>query len=200
MWPIPHSLQDLDENYIKQIGPYINSFFYKETLFHRFNQDLRRIFRCYRKDYILEEKSDRYSSQEMIRDLFLWCVYMGYEDIAFVLLLQIKLRTGAALLAAGMAKRVSLLTSRLDVRHMFTEQATKYAAYAKECVEACYRRNEECSWRMLLLPRSFYGDATYMQVSRKEKSSELFSISIFSNRIIDGHRTRHCRVYQYDLC
>ena len=115
----------------------------------------------------------------MVRDLFLWSVYMGYDDIAFVLLLQIKLRIGAALLAAGIAKRASSLTNKLDVRHMFKEQALAYELYATTCIEACYKHNEEYSWRMLLVPRSFYGDATYMQVSRIQYSSMPFSWNIF---------------------
>lgn len=104
---------------------------------------------------------------------------MGYDDIAFVLLLQIKLRIGAALLAAGIAKRASLLTNKLDVRHMFKEQALAYEIYATDCIEACYKHNEEYSWRMLLVPRSFYGDATYMQVSRKQYFSVLVGCNIF---------------------
>ena len=167
MWQIPDSVEALNENYIKQIGLYISSFYYQETVFDRLDRDLRRIFRCAPRIQHLAKKSEDYTTEEMVRDLFLWSVYMGFDDIAFVLLLQIKLRTGAALLAAGIAKRVSLLTNRLDVRHMFKQQALAYEIYATKCIEACYECNEECSWKMLLLPRSLYGDATYMQVSRK---------------------------------
>ena len=123
------------------------------------------MFRCRSKPLTPVEELEPYGTKEMLRDIFLWSVYMGYDDIAFVLLLQLKLRTGAALLAAGIAKRISLATNRLDRRHMFKEQASAYETYATECIEACYNHNEQYSWNMLWLPRPLYGDATYMQVS-----------------------------------
>lgn len=166
VWRIPHNLESLNGNYFEEIGSYINSFFFNETILHRFKRDLRQFFKFNSSLETPTEKSDKYSTEEMVRDLFLWSVYMGYDDIAFVLLLQMKLRIGAALLAAGITKRASLLTNKLDVRHMFKEQSSAYESYATACIEACYKHNEECAWKMLLVPRPFYGDATYMQVSR----------------------------------
>ena len=48
-----------------------------------------------------------YDKQEMLRDIFLWSVYEGHVDIAFVLLLQLKSRISAALIAACIARRLS---------------------------------------------------------------------------------------------
>lgn len=185
MWKIPDSIETLNENYVKQIGAYINSFFYQETVVDQLNRDLRRFFPSHRKGLPAVEKPEPYGTEEMLRDLFLWSVYMGYDDMAFVLLLQLKLRTGAALLAAGIAKRTASLTNSLDIRHMFQEQASAYEIYATKCIEACYECNEEYSWKMVLLPRSLYGDATYMQVSRKQYLSSI-NVDIV-NAIIDGN-------------
>lgn len=178
MWNIPETLETLNENYIKQIGSYINSFYYQETGYDQLNRDLRRVCQSVRKPENPVEKLEPYDRAEMLRDIFLWSVCMGYDDIAFVLLLQLKLRTGAALLAAGIAKRVASLTKRLDIRHMFKDQASAYETYATKCIEACHEHNEERSWKMLLFPRSLYGDATYMQVSRQQYPS-FISVNIW---------------------
>lgn len=144
MWKkIPEDVYDLDKYYKKLIGPYIRTFFSDKK----------------------SSTESLYEEQEMLRDIFLWSIYMSYDDIAFVLLLRLKSRTGAALLAAGIAKRLSLLTTSLELSRKFRDQACQYEIYATECIEACHRHNEERAYKLLLLSRSLYGQATYMQVS-----------------------------------
>lgn len=107
-----------------------------------------------------------FSSQEMLRELFLWSVHAGYADIAFVLLLQIESRMSAALIAAGMAQRLSLFASTLDIRHTYIEQAKKYEAYATDCINACYKYHERRACQLLLRENPFFGNVTCMQVSQ----------------------------------
>ncbi len=102
----------------------------------------------------------------MLRDLFLWSVYMSYADISFVLLLQLKSRIGAALIAVGITQRLSLGASNLNVRNTYDEQRIAYEEYAKACIEACYKRNELFACQLLLREIPLFGNITCVQVSR----------------------------------
>ena len=101
----------------------------------------------------------------MLRELFLWSVYAGYAGIAFVLLFYLRSRVGAALIAAGMAQRLSSDAITLDVRHKYIEQAKEYEAYATACINACYAHDEQLACQLLLRENPFFGNATCMQVS-----------------------------------
>jgi hypothetical protein len=105
-----------------------------------------------------------YGKQEMLRDLFLWSVYVGYDEIAFVLLLRIKSRIGAALLATNMARRLSSIADTLDKRTKYANQANKYEKYASECIDACHRYNEGRACHLLLREIPLFGNVTCMQV------------------------------------
>lgn len=113
-----------------------------------------------------------FGKQEMLRDLFLWSVYAGYVDIAFVLLLQLKSRIGAALVAADIAERLSSSTSKLDTRNTYDEHRIAYEKYATACIEVCYSQNERRACQLLLREIPLFGNITCMQVS----SFDLFII------------------------
>lgn len=106
-----------------------------------------------------------FGKQEMLRDLFLWSVYAGNVDIAFVLLLQLKSRIGAALTAAGIAERLSSDASNLDTRITYNQHRKAYAEYATACIEACYKHNERLACQLLLREILLFGNITCMQVS-----------------------------------
>ncbi len=108
--------------------------------------------------------------QQMLRDLFLWSVYAGYSDIAFVLLLQIKSRMSAALIAAGIARRLSLYATSIDTCHRFHQQAEQYEMYATVCIIACYNQNKRFAYHLLLRENPLFGNVTCMQVSDIELS------------------------------
>ena len=110
------------------------------------------------------EKS--FGKQEMLRDIFLWSVYAGYVDIAFVLLLQLKSRIGAALMAASFAQRLSLMGRNLYLRNMYNEQRKLYEEYGVSCINACYKQNDHYSCQLLLREVTLFGKMTCMQVSR----------------------------------
>ncbi|CAF4209517.1 unnamed protein product, partial [Rotaria sp. Silwood2] len=157
--------QALHQHQKKYFGPYIQSFYFANNIFERIQNDLCQLF-CNRVDekyYPFAE--NKYNKQEMLRDLFLWSVYTGRIGTAFVLLLHIKARTGAALLAVALARRKSLLTKEMNQRNEFSDHAEKYEDYAKECINACHAQSEERTSRILLSEKEIYGKATYMQVS-----------------------------------
>jgi hypothetical protein len=107
-----------------------------------------------------------FSRQEMLRELFLWSVYVGYADVAFVLLLQLESRISAALIAAGMAQHLSSSASTLDIRHTYIEQARRYEAYATDCIKDCYKHDERFACQLLLCEKILFGNITCMQVSQ----------------------------------
>ncbi|CAF4090388.1 unnamed protein product [Rotaria sp. Silwood2] len=99
----------------------------------------------------------------MLRDLFLWSVYAGYSDIAFVLLLQIKSRMSAALVAASIARHLSASTTSMNQCHRFDQQAKEYETYATECITACYNQNQQLACQLLLRENQLFGNTTCMQ-------------------------------------
>jgi hypothetical protein len=105
-----------------------------------------------------------FDKQEMLRELFLWSVYAGYADIAFVLLLQLESRIAAALIGAHIAQCLSLHASRLDLRHKFKQQAKDYEEYARVCINDCYKHNERLACQLLVRENPLFGDVTSMQV------------------------------------
>ncbi|CAF3712706.1 unnamed protein product [Rotaria sp. Silwood1] len=101
----------------------------------------------------------------MFRDLFLWSVYTRRIGTAFVLLLHIKARTGAALLAVALAKRKASFTKEMNQRTDFMDHAAKYEDYATACINACHQQSEQRTSSILLSKKKIYGDATYMQIA-----------------------------------
>ncbi|CAF1040174.1 unnamed protein product, partial [Rotaria sordida] len=87
------------------------------------------------------------------------------EERTHVISSCVKERTGAALLAVALAKRISSLAKEVNKRNEFMDHAKKYAEYATECINACQEQNEERASRILLSKKKIYGDATYMQIA-----------------------------------
>ncbi|CAF3609712.1 unnamed protein product [Rotaria sp. Silwood1] len=179
-WSIPKTLKELDATYAQLIGPFVNSFYFERNKRSQFLQDIESfVYRGHINDIdkisSTENSSEKshatytcnksFSSQEMLRELFLWSVYVGYADIAFVLLLQLESRISAALIAAGMAQHLSLFASTLDIRHTYNEQAKNYEVYATDCINACYKHNERLACQLLLRENSLFGNVTCMQVA-----------------------------------
>ncbi|CAF4961928.1 unnamed protein product, partial [Rotaria sp. Silwood1] len=130
MCSLPRKLTELDETYYKLIGPYAESLYRKKNgTFEHFwkgfssfcysspqisvktnrvepvPEPLSVVVTCTQPSSLLQLDvrygcQKPYGKQEMLRDIFLWSIYKGYIDIAFVLLLQIKSRISAALVAA----------------------------------------------------------------------------------------------------
>lgn len=108
--------------------------------------------------------SKGFGKQEMIRDLFIWSVYAGYVDIAFVLLLQLESRISAALVAAAIAERLSFDGTNVGIRNVYNEHRIAYEEYATACVKACYTQNERLACQLLLREIPLFGNITCMQV------------------------------------
>ncbi|CAF2202478.1 unnamed protein product, partial [Rotaria magnacalcarata] len=176
-WCLPGSIEDLEENYTKLIGPFIQSFYNEKNGWQQFKTDFSIFFSCHNycqcvssrvgqerdsKSYV---RASPYGEQEILRDIFLWSVYAGYVDIALVLLLQIKSRIGAALIAVGIAHHLSSACSNPPIRNTYREHRTIYEQYATECIDACYKRNEQLACQLLLREIPLFGNITCMQIA-----------------------------------
>ena len=161
------------------IGPYAKSFYFKQNL----SDQLRRKFKQLFQRTQTHERNDQswtihdaetlcrqyhidksFGKQEMLRELFLWSVYAGYSDIAFIILLQLESRISAALIAACIARRLSLFVINLDLRRTFNQQTKDYEEYARACITACYKHNERLACQLLVRENLLFGDVTCMQV------------------------------------
>ena len=203
---------ELDQLISRLVGPYIASFYEKVTTFERVWQAVglaryHQIRIIFRRDRIVPEpetsnqkkpdveqplsskeekkyKLDKsFGKEEMLRDMFLWSVHQGYVDIAFVLLLQLKSRIGASLLAASVAKRLSFVGRNLHVRNMYDEHRKAYEEYATTCINACYKCNEHFSCQLLLREIPLLGNITCMQVSRRF-TENFFTVTDIHRKIL----------------
>lgn len=109
--------------------------------------------------------SKTFDNEEMLRDIFLWAVISGHAEMAFILLLQVKSRIIASLIAAGIARRFRFTQSGyLDRLHKFQKQSKDYELFAKSCIDDCYQRNERLACQLLLRQIPSFGNVTCMQV------------------------------------
>lgn len=110
--------------------------------------------------------SNKFGNEEMYRDIFLWSVISRYSEMSFVLLLQLKCRIIASLIAAGIVSRfVSTKDGYLDQWHKLHKQSEDYEQFATKCIDACYKRSESRACQLLLREIPLFGNVTCMQVS-----------------------------------
>ncbi len=108
----------------------------------------------------------KFGNEEMFRDVFLWSVISGYSEMSFIFLLQIRSRIIASLIGAGITSRlVSTKDGYLDQWHKFHKQSENYEKFARECIDACYERNQQKACQLILREIPLFGNATCMQVS-----------------------------------
>lgn len=108
----------------------------------------------------------KFGNEEMLRDIFLWSVISGKSEMSFVLLLQLRSRIIASLIAAGITSRfLPKKDGYLEQSHKFHKQSQDYEKFATECIDACYKRNEPLACQLLLREIPLFGNVTCMQVS-----------------------------------
>jgi hypothetical protein len=106
-----------------------------------------------------------YSEQEMLRDLFLWSVFMDLPQMAKVLLTHLRPRICAALIASAIFKHYAKRSTNIDLKQKMEGQAYDFELYAARCVDQCYNYNEATSCELLLRQIPLFGKVTCMQVS-----------------------------------
>jgi hypothetical protein len=107
-----------------------------------------------------------YGNEEMLRDIFLWSVISGHAEMSFVLLLQVRSRIIASLVAAGITSRFrSTKGGYLGQWHRFQKQSNDYEQFGTSCIDACYKRSERRACQLLLREIPLFGNITCMQVN-----------------------------------
>ena len=122
--------------------------------------------------------TESYSQQEMLRDLFLWSVFMDLSEMAKVLLSHMNERICASLIAAKIFKNYSNNSATIDMRDRLQRQVVEFEIYSAKCVEKCYACNEVMSCELLLREVPLFGNVTCMQVG---VIIQIFLDSVFSN-------------------
>jgi hypothetical protein len=117
----------------------------------------------------LYRASKIFGHEGMMRDLFLWSVICGHAEMSFILLLHIRSRIVASLIAAGITRRfVSTKDGYLDEWHKFQKHSKDYEEFATSCIDACYERSERRACQLLLREIPLFGNITCMQVNFKK--------------------------------
>ena len=115
----------------------------------------------------IPETYDDYSfeAQYVLRDIFIWVVIQGYVEMAFVLLLHTKCRISAALIAAGITRRLmDGLHGHLEQYDKLKKQSLEYEKFATECIDICFKTDEMRACQLLFREVPLFGNVTCMQV------------------------------------
>lgn len=112
-----------------------------------------------------ESTSTEYTKHQILRDLFLWSIFLDMPDMAKVLLLHIRSRICASLIASALFKEYAKLSPLVDLKEKFELQSLEFETYAAMSLNKCYEYNEERACELLLRRVPLFGDVTCMQVS-----------------------------------
>ena len=115
---------------------------------------------------IEDNKTDlNYSQQEMLRDLFLWSVFMDLSLMSKTILIHMQERICASLIAAKVFKAYADETPITDLRDRLNRQVVEFENYSATCVDACYEVSEPLACQLLMRAVPRFGNVTCMQVS-----------------------------------
>jgi hypothetical protein len=104
----------------------------------------------------------------MLRDLFLWSIFMDMPQMAKVLLIHIRSRVCAALIASAIFKKYSKLSPTVDMNDKFRLQALEFETYAAMSLDKCYEYNDKRACELLLRQIPLFGNVTCIQVNQIE--------------------------------
>ncbi|CAF3987825.1 unnamed protein product [Rotaria magnacalcarata] len=153
----------------------------------------RKICRCcwepkYKKNYIYDYLSismltpiieRSYSEQHKLRDLFLWSVFMGHVELAKVLLVYLKPRICASLIASKVFTEYSKKTNIIQFKNKMKNIADEFELYAVKCIDSCYEYNETKACELILRQISLFGNITIAQVAVSAKSKKFILTACF---------------------
>jgi hypothetical protein len=105
-----------------------------------------------------------YSRDEMLRDLFLWSIFMDMPEMGKIILVHLQSRICAALIASAIFKRYAKASITVDHKENFHNQALEFETYAAQFINKCYEYNERLAFELLLRQIPLFGNVTCMQV------------------------------------
>ncbi len=133
------------------------------------------------KNHHINQIENKYTKHHMLRDLFLWSIFMDMPEMAKVLLLHIRSRICASLIASALFKKYSKLSPTVDMKDKFRKQALEFETYAAMSLNKCYEYNEERACELLLRQIPLFGNVSSIQVNGEFniKSKEFFEVFFF---------------------
>lgn len=148
------------------------------TMKRTYDDLIQKVCRCCRKprknmaylySYLLlykrHSKDDKnYLQQHKLRDFFLWSVFMGHVELAKVLLVHLKPRICASLIASKIFTEFSKITNILEFKEKMTNIAEEFELYAVKCIDSCYKYNETKACELILRQIPLFGNITCAQV------------------------------------
>ncbi|UJR11208.1 hypothetical protein I4U23_015389 [Adineta vaga] len=122
-----------------------------------------------------------YSQQDMLRDLFLWSVFMDLSLMAKTILIHMKERISASLIAAKIFKSYANETPIIDVRDRLNRQVIEFENYSAQCVNFCYEINEALTCQLLMRVIPSFGNVTCMQIAISGKNAKFLETACFDH-------------------
>ncbi|CAF3888305.1 unnamed protein product [Adineta steineri] len=120
---------------------------------------------------------------KLLRDLFLWSVFMDMPEIAKVLLIHQQSRICAALIASAIFKRYSKKSLTVDLKERFQIQADDFGKYAADFINDCYKYNERSACELLLRQVPLFGNITCMQIAISSENTQLVGTACFDQTL-----------------
>jgi len=105
-----------------------------------------------------------YPKDELLRDLFLWSIFMDMPEMGKTILVHLQSRICAALIASAIFKRYAKSSTTVDHKQKYQNQALEFETYAAEFIDKCYEYNERLASELLLREIPLFGHVSCMQV------------------------------------
>lgn len=175
---------ELDSKLNRYVGTFMRSIYSQDDSFsYRIRLDLSNHFcNCcasprqseegccaptHKKKKYNNQAKESYTTQIMLRDLFLWSVFMDMPEMAKVLLVHIHSRVCAALVASAIFKKYSRNSNTVYLKEKFQNQSLEFETYAATFINKCHEYNEKLACEILLREIPLFGCVTCMQVNIK---------------------------------
>ncbi|CAF0798563.1 unnamed protein product, partial [Didymodactylos carnosus] len=123
----------------------------------------------------INHRQEKYTEEQMLRDLFLWALFTTEIELAKVFMLHLKPRLCAALIATRIYKHFAEKASNAFSKEKLIEQALEFELYATSCVETCYAYNEKLTCELLIREVPLFGNVTCMQVAVAAECAKFFA-------------------------
>lgn len=142
------------------------------------NELIQKICRCcwkpkystvHLREYLLiwmpiKNSTNPYLQQDKLRDLFLWSIFMGHVELAKVLLVHLKSRICASLIASKVFTEYSKRTNIIQLKEKMKSIADEFESYAVKCINNCYEYNETKACQLIFRQIPLFGNITCAQV------------------------------------
>ncbi|CAF1060452.1 unnamed protein product [Rotaria sordida] len=195
------SIRELNYKLNKFVGSFFGSIYTvtEDSFLNRIKIDLhnRLCTCCGSHEYIKEDHElkviqnirnvypteNQYTKHHILRDLFLWSIFMDMPEMAKVLLFHVRSRICAALIASAIFKKYLYFSLTVDMRDKFQIQALEFETYAGMFIDQCYEYNEKRACELLLRQIPLFGNITCMQLAISSASSKLIETACYDQTL-----------------